>query len=721
MIEIRKDKVKIDTEHTSLLLHFDNLAEIVYYGKKVEWEKDYSFLGNYGYKDKFSSADDVDATPCVLSFAGDGTNRENMVQIVADGVATLRFRVDKYYVTKTQPYNGVLPFARNVEQFLIIEYIDAYSEARIKQYFGIFNDSDVICTGLILNNGQKTDVFIRRFMSLQLDFVDADYKLLTLKGAWCAETNAMETEVLKGTYVSSSNLGLSSNSVNPFFAIENQGDNSFVVAVNTLYSGNHKEIVQKTFLSGTRILAGINDYLMNYKVERGCEFCSPQSIFTFGNTKTETAESFRNFVNEHIVAPRFSKMERPIVINSWESFGFSVDSEKMHKLFDTAKQVGCETFVIDDGWFGKRCDDRSSLGDWFENETKFHGGLKKFADNVKANGMRFGIWMEPEMVSRDSNLYRNHPDYAMTVDGVEPIEIRHQIMLDITKPEVKEYIVDSVSNVVKKYGLDYLKWDCNRGITEILNADNYFYDYTLSLYEILNRITKAFPDLMIESCASGGNRFDLGMLYYTAQIWASDNTDPIQRLFTHEGLLNAYPQSVISAHVPSKMNEHSLRSYPLKVRLAASAMTAFGYELDLTKLPDDELKIIKIFNNIYKEYRETLNFGDFYISERAYSEKRAVYTIVSKDKQNAVTFIFDLENSFIKIPQRIKFKGLKDDFEYIVKTAFEQKEICCVSGKTLNNIGVFSGKLFTLSEFEKYSGGLYADVLLLTRRSKAKI
>lgn len=718
MIEIHGDIVKIDTLNSSLLLRISDIAEIVYYGKKIYWEEDYSFLGNYGYKNKFSSADDVDATPCTFSFCGDGTNRENMIHVVADGVASLRFKVDKFYLSNQKPYTGVLPFARNAEQFLIIEYYDAYSDVRVTQYFGVFCDSDVICTGLILSNGKKRDVFIRRFMSLQLDFVDADYKVLSLRGEWCAEANATETELLRGTYSSSSVMGLSSNSVNPYFAVEKNTDEPFVVAINTLYSGNHKEIVQKTSLSGVRVLAGINDYLMNYRVEKGREFYSPQSIFTFGNSRKETAESFRNFVVNHIVDPIFSRKPRPVIINSWEGFAFSFNEEKMQSLCKAAKDVGCEVFVIDDGWFGKRNDDKSSLGDWFENESKFNGGLKKLADNIKASGMGFGIWIEPEMISADSELYRAHPDYAMTIDGVEPIEIRHQLMLDITKPEVKEYIVNAITEIINKYNVDYIKWDCNRGITEIKNADNYYYDYTLSLYEILYRVRTAFPYVFIESCASGGNRFDLGMLFYTPQIWASDNTDPIKRLFTQEGLLNAYPQSVISAHVPSEMNCHSLKSYPLNIRLAVSAMTSFGYELDMTVLSKEDLCKIEKFNDIYKEYREILNFGDFYITETVTKNKRAVYVIVSEDQEKALVFVFDLENSFLKIPQRIILKGLNDDFDYTVVSAFNPDEKYFASGKTLNNVGFFAGKLFDMTEVEKYSGTLSSKMFIVQRKAR---
>lgn len=719
MIKIIKDVVKIDTEKSTMLVRMSEKAELLYFGESINDETDYSFL-NFGCaKAIFSSADNTDATPSVLSFVGDGSNRETSTHIVGnDGFASFRFEVDKFYIAEKFSFDDGLPHSKNATEYLIVEYKEPKNTVRLIQYFGIFENSDVIATGVKVINEGKTDLFVKRLFSIQLDLSDGEYTVASLRGSWGEETHETVIPLCYGAYTSSSFMGLSSNVANPFISLNRSGGERFTIAANLLYSGNHKEIIERNKQSGVRILSGINDYLLNYKVAPSNSFSTPEGIFVFAENTEKASREMREFVCKNIANTTFENTERPIVINSWESFGFKFDSERLYELCDYAVDCGIEMLVVDDGWFGNRNDDKTSLGDWFYNEAKIGGKLSEVARVVKSKNLKFGIWFEPEMVSEKSSLYKNHPEYAMKENGVEPIRIRNQIVLDITKSEVQKYIIDSISFVIEDCNVDYIKWDCNRGLTEIKNSGSYFYDYVISLYKILDVLTRKYPQVLFEGCASGGNRFDLGILYYMPQIWASDNTDAKERLFIQEGLLIGYPQSCISAHVPSRQNMHTFKIYSMFARFAVSAMAVLGYELDLTTLSEKELTEIKEYNAFYKKYRKTIQYGDVYQTEKVKDGGRSVISIVDKDKNNAVVLISNIVHDIQKVPKNVKVKGLEPDALYSVKTVLHKDRIderLSVSGRTLEKCGVNIGNISVISDMMDDTGTVSSEIMVLTK------
>ncbi len=708
--------VKINTKNTTLLLKINDKVDLIYYGEKIYDEKDYSFLGQDIALRKCSSADDIDATPSIISFVGDGNNRETSVHIVDGfGNASLGFKVNRYYFTNEHLKMNGLPTAYGNEKFFVIEFKSSISKITLKKYFGFFDDCDVLTTGIIVENEGDANIFVRRLMSMQLDLIQGEYEIISLSGSWCNETNINRTELSKGVYSFGSYLGLSSNVHNPFFMIKNKSDNS-CIASNLIYSGNHKEIFEKTELSGIRVMSGINDYLLNYEVLPNCSFASPESVFVCGNSEEETSEKMRDFVLKHIINPNFTNKERPIIFNSWEGLGFDINNKSIANLATVAKEIGIEVFVIDDGWFGGRNDDTSSLGDWYENEEKFNGKFCETAKLIKENGLKFGLWFEPEMVSINSEFYQNHSDYAMTIDGLTPIEIRNQIVLDITKEEVQNHLIESLSKNIEKYGIDYIKWDCNRGLTEIRKSGSYFYDYTVSLYKILDTITKKYPNIIMEGCASGGNRFDLGTLCYFSQIWASDNTDPLVRVDTQRGLFLGYPQVSATSHVAVSPNPHTMRKYKISDRFAISAVTNLGYELNLNNLSKSELEEIKTYNEFYKRYRKVLQFGNITTSYENHNDKRIIFTSVSKEKDLAVSVAVDLRCVFARIYDRVYINGLQDNYVYKVNSVFSDKvNNLEVTGKSIRKCGIYVGNFFTVDSATEYNDFLATEIFVFTK------
>jgi alpha-galactosidase len=368
-------------------------------------------------------------------------------------------------------------------------------------------------------------------------------------------------------------------------------------------------------------------------------------------------------------------------------------------LCDKAKDLGVEMLVLDDGWFGKRNDDYSSLGDWDENEKKLGCSLKQFGEKIRDKGLKFGIWVEPEMISRDSELYRAHPDWAMTIDGVKPLEIRYQLVLDTTKKEVRDYIVDKICAVIENSGVEYVKWDCNRSIQDIKNSGTLFHDFTLGLYDMLKRITEKFKGVIIESCASGGNRFDLGMLCFTPQIWCSDNVDARYRTEIQEGTLFAYPQISMGTHVGHIPDWHTFNGTSYDNAFAVAMLGAFGYEFNLTELDQEQTEVIRRQIEFYKKWRNVLQFGSLtvneYLSERGISS----YTVASEDKNRAVATVIVTKTRYNYDYPKVYIKGLNPDFRYKVtfrkQAEFDVDYSFVADGSALEYMGVSLGEMFS--------------------------
>ena len=525
-------------------------------------------------------------------------------------------------------------------------------------------------------------------MSMQLDFNDSDYELSSFNGAWIREMNRNIISLEAGKYVNESVTGTSSNRANPFIMLarhntsENFGE---CFGFNLIYSGNHYEAAQVNSYGKLRIVTGINPSLFSYKISAGESFETPEAVMTYGyGGFNSMSHNMHDFVNNHIVRGKWKNRVRPILLNSWEAAYFNINEKKLLRLAKAGKEAGVELFVMDDGWFGERNDDTSSLGDWTPNEKKLPGGIREIADKIKALGLDFGIWVEPEMVNVKSQLYEKHPEWVVDIPEKPHSEGRNQRILDLSNTEVQDYIIEQMSNIFSSADISYVKWDMNRIFSDYYSKNlpperqgEMAHRYVCGLYRCMRELTKKFPDILFEGCSAGGNRFDLGILCYFPQIWASDNTDALCRTQIQYNYSYGYPLSCISAHVSASLNHQTLRNMPLETRFAVAAFGNLGYEFNLCDLPKDEFMAVKAQIELYKKWREVIQYGTFYRREcfdnrnsrnhgvlNNGAGNNASWCVASKDMSKAVGFT--MQKLVVPNTQFACFfaNGLKDDAVY---------------------------------------------------------
>lgn len=562
-----------------------------------------------------------------VSFFGQGDIREPFVELqFSDGSTTLDFRYQGNRVEDSKSELVTLPCAyvengRGEELVLLLK--DTRENITLELHYAVFEDTDVITRSAKLINESRESIKIKRLMSLQLDLDPSSYVFTTFHGSWISEMNQSDCKVVPGVLVNRSNAGVTSSRANNFVMLsktdttEDAGD---CMGFHLVYSGNHYEAVEMSQSGRIRLVTGINPTQFGYCLSPNEFFESPEAVMTFSSKgKSGMSHNLHSFIKEHIVRGNWKKKKRPVLINSWEAAYFQFDEGKLLKLAKAAKEVGIELFVMDDGWFGKRDSDQCSLGDWSVNEKKLPHGVKGLCDKINEMGMDFGIWIEPEMVNEDSDLYRTHPDWAVAVPNRNQALGRNQMFLDLTRKEVREYVINAMSEIFSSSNIRYVKWDMNRIFSDGYSLsltpqtqDEFYHRYICGFYEVAKTLTQQFPDILFEACASGGNRFDLGILCYFPQIWASDNTDPICRATMQYGYSYGYPQSVISAHVSASPNHQTLRETPIATRFGVAAFAQLGYECNLTECKKEELEAIKHQIEIYKEYQECFQYGDFY-------------------------------------------------------------------------------------------------------------
>ena len=523
--------------------------------------------------------------------------------------------IDGSYTRDTQ-----LPLAYGDGQTLLITLADKkYPDVKLKLGYTVYEKCDVIVRNTELINGSKGQVYIRKLMSLMTDFAEGNFDMMTFDGAWAKEAHAHLRPVSEGILVNDSTTGSSSNRHNAGFLLLERGadeERGRVYGFNLIYSGNHYSAVEKSSFGTVRVMTGINPHCFLWRLSEGESFLTPQAVMSFGNEGINSlSASMHDFVNEHIVRGEHKGADRPVVLNNWEATFFNFNSRKIRSLARQAKKLGVEMFVLDDGWFGERNSDNAGLGDYNVNKSKLPGGLSKLSAYINKLGMKFGLWFEPECVNEDSDLYRAHPEYAVTVPGREPSRGRNQLVLDLTKKEVRDYIIESVDSVLSSANIEYVKWDFNRHLSDMFsstlsNQGEFYHRYVLGLYEILREIFFVrHRDVLFESCSSGGNRFDLGMLCFSPQIWTSDNTDPIERLDIQSGIYCLYPPSTVSNHVSMAPHQQTLRDTPLSTRFNVSSFGILGYELDLAELSPEEKREIASEIDFYKEHRRLFQYG----------------------------------------------------------------------------------------------------------------
>lgn len=549
---------------------------------------------------------------------------------------------------------------------LILE--DKVTGLEVVLCYTVFEEYNIIARNVRLANHSNGQMKIKSAYSGGFGLKSGNYDAIYFSGGHANERHMIRTEIKSGMKLSISNAtGGSGHDINPFFMVaESNSTENFgnVYAMSFVYSGNHSgEIIQDRY-GNLRIMQGINPLGFEWKLKNGECFETPQCIMTFsccgiGGISRELSDLYKN----NLCQNKFTHKERPILINNWEATYFDFNEEKLLQIAKTAKETGIELFVLDDGWFGKRNDDRRSLGDWVVNKEKLPFGINGLATKITDMGLKFGIWFEPEMVNPDSDLYRAHPDWAISVPNRTPAEGRYQYVLDLSKEEVCEYIIKSVSDILKCDKISYVKWDMNRCISD-MPRNGYNHQYILGLYKIMQKITKRFPDVLFEGCAGGGGRFDAGILYYMPQIWASDNSDAIARLKIQYSTSVGYPLSSMSAHVTASPNHQIGRITSLKTRADVAYSGVFGYELDITKMSSEELEAMKTQIKQYKEIRTLILDGDFYRTKNPYESNFCEWLTVAKDKTEAFLMSCRIMAAANSEEPLVKFTGLDPDSDY---------------------------------------------------------
>ena len=579
---------------------------------------------------------------------------------------------------------------------LVLSLKEKVFALRLDLIYTVYPQENVIARRAVLHNNDERSVVIRRLMSQLLDLPNDGYRLITLDGDWIQEAHRHDRALMPGCFVNESTTGNSSNRHNPgvLLAAPNTGEDSgCVYGFNLIYSGSHYTAVELSPRNMVRVISGIQPLCFRWKLSQGERFETPEAVLTFSAEGFNgMSRNFHEFVLRRILRGDWKDKERPVLLNNWEAHFFDFTRRKLLCLARRAKKLGVELFVLDDGWFGARNSDRAGLGDYTVNRKKLPDGLAGLADRVNALGMQFGLWFEPESVNPDSELYRAHPEYAMQLPGRTPALGRSQLLLDLANPAVRDYIVENVGRILDSANITYVKWDMNRHMSDLFSsvcpAGELHHRYVLGLYEVLERIFRPRPQILLESCASGGNRFDLGMLCYAQQIWASDDTDPVERLKIQKGFSYFYPPVTMGAHVSQSPHQQTLRSTPLSTRFNVAAFGALGYELDLSELSPIEHRQIKEQIAFYKQVRGTLQFGRFYRYELPAAHKE-IFLAVAPNREKAVLCFAQTLAQAGDCNDVLRLKGLDPSARYRL-TAVPQKVSLARFGGLLKHIMPFT-------------------------------
>lgn len=554
-------------------------------------------------------------------------------------------------------------------QTLEITLEDKISGVEVVLSYSVFDDYDVILRNTRIHNISDSTIEIDSAYSANLDIAKGNYDLIYFSGGWGREREFCRSEIQQGAKIDISNArGGSGHTLNPFIMVSEHNadeDKGNVYGFSLIYSGNHSSMIECDQYGNIRVQQGINPFMFKWTLEKGESFVTPQCVMCYsengiGGLSRELNDVYRT----NLCRSKWADKDRPILINNWEATYFDFDEDKLLSIAKRAKEAGVELFVLDDGWFGTRNDDFSGLGDWTVNYDKLPSGIDGLAKKINDIGLKFGLWFEPEMVNPDSDLYRAHPDWAISVPNRISSLSRNQLILDLSRDDVCDYIITAVSDVLKSANIEYVKWDMNRPMTD-MPYEGYNHKYTLGFYKIMDAITGAFPNILFEGCSGGGGRFDAGVLAYMPQIWTSDNSDAAARLKIQYATSMGYPVSAISAHVTAVPNHQNGRITSLKMRADTAYAGVFGYELDITKMSDTELAEIKKQVETDKKLRTLMRTGDFYRILSPYETNYCSWEMVSKDKKEVFFYsakFFSVANSH---DIRIKLKGLDAEAKYM--------------------------------------------------------
>ena len=696
----------LSTSKTSYVLKVlgSNHVAHVYWGKKIKAKNlDYvlrsknwgSFLTNTDNIDDFM----LEMTPQEYPGYGSTDLRTPAVELqFSDGTSATDFRYESHniYAGKNKLNNLPATYVEDENEAMTLELtlVDSLKNVKLILSYSVFEEFDAITRSVKIINESNEDVNINRVLSANVDFRDSDYELLQLSGAWARERHIIRKEIRSGSQSIESRRGSSSHAQNPFMALvrkdttEQHGE---VYGFSLIYSGNFLANIEVDMYENARAQIGINPFDFTWFLKSKEEFIAPEAVLVYSNEGlTGMSHIYNCLYGKRLCKGKYRDEVRPILINNWEATYFDFNETKIKEIAREATNLGMELFVLDDGWFGKRDDDNSSLGDWFVNEEKLKGGLNKLATEINEMGLQFGLWFEPEMVSPISELYKEHPDWCIHIPGRNRSEARRQLILDYSREDVCNYIIEKISEVLSSAPISYVKWDMNRNMSEIGSAKlpanrqrEVAHRYILGLYKVLEEITTRFPDVLFESCSGGGGRIDPGMLYYMPQTWTSDNTDAIERLKIQFGTSMVYPNASIGCHVSAVPNHQVDRITPIETRGVVAMSGNFGYELDITKLPESEKEIIKEQVKLYKEIRETIQFGKCYRLSSPFENNDIAWMFISKDcEEIIVSFVRTLAKPNSKFIS-LKLVGLDESSKYEILG-----ENIIVGGDELMNIGL---------------------------------
>lgn len=692
----------------------DKYLEHVYYGGKIDnpvvaeltqATARASFSANPDNDGSFS----LDTMPAEYPAYGNTDLRIPAYQIqLENGTRITDLTYLSYEITdgkeKPKGMPGVTASAEEA-QTLNITLEDRLLHLKVVLSYTVFNNENTIVRSVRFVNEGTSKLRLLRALSMSMDFDHYNYDMLSLSGSWARERHIIRRPLAHGSQSVESRRGASGHSENPFIALmaknatENSGE---VYGFSLVYSGNFLACVEVDQYDTARVAIGINPFDFSWMLQAGDEFVTPEAVLVYSDKGLgEMSRTYHRIFRKNLMKSRYRDTERPIVINNWEATYFDFNEEKISEIARQAAELGMEMMVLDDGWFGIRNDDTTSLGDWFINKDKLPNGLKALTEKVNSYGMKFGLWFEPEMVSPDSDLYRAHPDWCIHVPDRHRSTARNQLILDYSRADVREAVIGMLSEVLQNANISYVKWDMNRNMTEtgseLLDKENQqetAHRYMLGLYEVIDILTDRFPEILFESCSGGGGRFDPGILYYMPQNWTSDDTDAVERLKIQYGTSVVYPVCAMTAHVSAVPNHQTGRSTSMQFRHDVAMAGNFGYELDVTKFSEEEKQLIREQIEVYKSIRRVVQFGDLYRLLSPFDSNHTSFLYVSEDKKEAVVFLYRILN----VPNgplcRIRLDGLNPGYSYRIEGSEK-----VVSGAQLMNYGINEPREMTWGDF----------------------
>ena len=677
-----------------------------YWGKRLN---SFSQVADYPRQDNAFAPNPFEVPGRVFSLAtlpqefpgnGSGDFRESAFECLYPDQTTVSLLTYKSHeiVTGKQPLQG-LPHTYETKEepaeTLLLTMEDTVTKVEVVLSYTLFRDYPVLTRSASFRNNGAEDIHLNKALSMSIDFPDADFDMIQLPGAWGRERQIVRTPLVRGIHTLDSKRGTTSHAYQPFVALAEKTateDQGAVYGFHFVYSGEFRANVEVDTYAQTRVQMGINPTHFQWHLPVGEAFQTPEVVLVYSeNGLNGLSQMLHPFYQKHLIRGQHQLAERPVLINNWEGTYFDFTAEKIEAMADEASTLGIELFVLDDGWFGKRDDDYSSLGDWHVHTAKLPSGLKQLAENIKAKGMLFGLWFEPEMISEDSELFRAHPDWCIHTPGREKSLSRSQYVIDFSRKEVRDNILAQMMAILDDVPVDYIKWDYNRNMTEIGTAapgalpGEVLHKYMLGLYEVMEALVTKYPQILFESCSGGGGRFDPGILYYMPQTWTSDNTDAVARLEIQYGTSLVMPISSMGSHVSAIPNHQTHRKASMKMRGDVAMAGNLGYELDVTTLSEAEKQEMKEQISFYKEHRKLVQYGVFHrILSPFETQNEAAWIFVSPEQDEALYFYYRVLDRANLKKKKVLFKGL-DSAKYYNVSGYEG----VIGGDELMNRGLY--------------------------------